>query len=264
MGSTWLPIKDDPSLDFIRAVESEVSARVRPIQLGVLRAGSVEDLELAHNMDPMEVGLPATSERLAAIAQAGLRKLVELQGDDGSFGVASGELDRKITTCSMAGLALIAGGGADGESEFAPALKRCRSSVHDALDDDGAAIGPWSLAWAAMFLAESQGPLPIKSGGPMMFSSGGPPKMIGLPPEAHGDEGVKVTHSFSFSSSGEAPENIDLEELKKKGNVQIMTIGPGGLSGMHAAPAGAAVAKADMPDEPLWSVDQVKMLAGAE
>ena len=78
VGSTWLPIKDDPSLDFIRAVESEVSARVQPIQLGVLRKGSVEELELAHDMDPMEVGLPATSERLEAIAQAGLRKLVEL------------------------------------------------------------------------------------------------------------------------------------------------------------------------------------------
>jgi len=264
VGSTWLPIKDDPSLDFIRAVESEVSARVRPIPLGVLRKGSVQELKLAHDMEPMEVGLPAASKRLDAIAQAGMRKLAELQRDDGSFGVASGDFDRKITTCSMAGLAWIAGGGADAESEFASALKRCQSSVAAALDDDNAEIGPWALAWAAMFLAESQGALPLTGGGPMMFSSGGPPETSPVTPEMLDGKGAKVTRTFSFSSSGDAPENIDLEELQKSGGVQIMVMGPGGMSGMHAPPTGAAVAKADMPDEPLWSIEQVKMLAGAE
>ena len=264
VGSTWLPIKDDPSLDFIRAVESEVSARVSPIPLFVLRKGRVAELKLAHEMEPMEVGLPAASKRLEAIARAGMRKLVDLQRDDGSFGDASGDLDQKITTSSMAGLALIAGGAADRESEFAPVLKRCRSSVHDALGDDNAEIGPWALAWATMFLAESQGPLPLTGGSPMTFSSSQPFEMSGAMPEMHGGKGVQITRSFSFSSDGEMPENFDLEELHKNGGVGIMVMGSGGLSGMHGVSAGATVAKSDMPDEPLWSFDQVETLAGAE
>lgn len=264
VGSTWLPNKDDPSLDFIRALESEVSARVRPIPLFVLRKGRVEELKLAHEMEPMEVGLPAASERLNAIAQAGLRKLAELQKEDGSFGEPSGDIDQTVMTCSVAGLALIAGGAAEADSEFASALKRCRSRVEDALGDHDAEIGPRPLAWAVMFLAESQGPLQLTGGGPMMFSAGGALKTSTVTPEALGNEGVKITRSFSFSSSGDAPENFDLEELQKKGNVQVMVMGPGGLSAMHAAPSAAALATVDMPDEPLWSLDQLKMLAGDE
>lgn len=283
VGETWLPNRDDPSQDLIRAVEAEVSAGVQPIELGVLRGGKVETLQLAHDMKPMEVGLPAASERLSEIAQAGLRSLAGLQGEDGSFRVASQTPEQSLTACSIAGLAFIVGGGQTSDSPHADALRRCRQQVEILLARDDAELGPWALAWATMFLAELSGPLEIAGGlsalppGALLAGGGGAVPITGggrsgpivirsghgtgesAPPPGAGKR--TMTYSFSVGGDSQLPEGLDINELMKQGKVQVFT--SGNLPGMESFP-GASAAKVEMPDEPLWTVEVLEQLADKE
>ncbi|MCH7873098.1 MAG: hypothetical protein IID33_15485, partial [Planctomycetes bacterium] len=271
VGETWLPNKDDPSLDLIRAVEAEVSAMVRPIRLSVLRDGTVQQLSLAHEMKPMEVGLPAASKRLGEIAQAGLRNLAESQAEDGSFPAANEDVSQSVATCSVAGLAFIAGGASADDSPFAQALEQCRARVEKAISNKESELSAWSLSWAAMFLAECAGPLEIAGGAvfnigqalPSFTPSGGKPVVMkmdsGTPGQAQHRGGMRT---FSFKSEGSLPEGMDLEELQKNGQVQIIRMGPGG--GMPGAAISGSAPTSEMADEPLWTVEQLQAIAGEE
>ena len=261
VAGAWLPNKEDPSLDLMRAIEDQVSSGADALELGVLRSGALDTVRLSPGLAPLEVGLPGPSERLEDMVRAGLRRLVALQADDGSFPGATGA-DAQVATCSLAGLALLAGGA--GEGGNAPALARCRARVEAAVDDLSSELGPWGTALATMFLAELAGPLELGASA-FITTAGVRPAALELP------EGMPSGAIVIGGQGGELPE-YPAEMLEKlgesgglaEGAVQFTVVGPPGATQV-AHPPGATPEAGEAPSEggtdgPLWTLEQLGQL----
>jgi len=266
VGDEWLPNKEDPGPDLMRAIEARVSAGEGSIGLGLWRAGKLEVATLAHDEVPLEVGLPGPSERLDGMARAGLERLVALQREDGTFeGADDPEAD--VVTCSLAGLALLAGGARDAEGELAGALDRCRDRVEAAIGDSERTLDPWGTALATMFLAELAGPLEIEA---VAFTTITGPE-VGGGHVATGDFEIPEGAVMYELGSDELPpelaellEGLDLPE--GGGGIQIsMASGPppdGALSGTTAPEE--ETGEAEPVVGPLWSLAELGALAGED
>lgn len=262
IGERWLPNKEDPGLDLMRAIEAEVSAAVESIDVGVLQHGKYVALAVKNDRKPMELGLPGPSERLGEMARTGLSHLA---GEVDQLEKIEDRNDR-LATASMAGLALAAGRATATDSPWFAAMSTCREVVSATITDEAAILTPWSTALATMFLAELAGPLDLGGDGNAVFMSAAPGGMPKLP-EGFSMEGVPpggvVTHSFVVEGdgSGGLPEGMDMSEMMKGGGgVMIM----GDPSMMPGQPPSATAATEDMPDDPAWTIEELKAIAGPD
>ncbi len=259
VGETWVPNRENPFLDVIRSVEAEVSAGVSTIDLGLVRGNTFVEVQVAYERMPFELGLPGASRRLAHMVRAGLKYLaVELSTSTGPS-----DLSERVALNSLAGLAFIAGGAHADDAPHAAALASCRSVVEQDVLTHAEDLDAWSAAWATIFLAELQGP-PEIGGGHFVAGVGEALTLPEMPEGAlsmHGlPEGAVVT-SFVIGGDddGGVPEGIDLGELQNGGGSFMVMGGP--LTPEHAS-GGAAANHEPMGDEPLWSIDELKALAG--
>jgi hypothetical protein len=260
VGDTWVPNKEDPGLDLYRLVESEVSAGLAHIRLSVLRDGKMTTILVDNDREPLEVGGPGASERLAAAGRAGLDHLAT---DDGG--------DADISATSLTGLAFIAAG----PDAYPTEVDRCAERVNAAITDEGRSMSTWDAAWATLFLAELAGPLAIETPtvrmatGPMTIGEGMPAgTIVGEPRIISADElpeGIEISEdatggTMTFSTSG-GDEMPDLSEMMESGNVQVMMVGPRDMPG---ATPDAAAPETEEIDGPLWTSEQLGALAGPE
>ncbi len=266
----WLPNKEDPGLDLMRALEAEVSSGVDPIELGLLRGGQPRTVQVSHGRSPLEVGLPGPSDRLGEMARAGLDRLAELGAADPSLG-AGGSADADAAISSLAGLAFLGGGSAEEGAAHAGDLARCRDRVPALVRDQGSQLGPWGAALAVMFLAELAGPLELE------------PRMIAMSTDAltvSGGEGIDwpadmpegtIVYGIQTGGGGDLP--VDLEEilsdlggLEGGGEIQISVVGgpPGQPLELASASGGEEPPAAEPVDGPLWTPEELALLAGDE
>ncbi len=163
VANNWLPIKEDATLDFIKAVEDQINARKYRIEIGYFRAGRFETTELNTDLESLDEGLPLPVDRFSHAAQAALQQLADLQLEDGSFTVDSGDTEGKLMATAMSGLAFLAAGNSEGQA-FAQPIESCLRFLGDRIDElqtetEPRPLDPLTAAWLGMFLAESDAPL---------------------------------------------------------------------------------------------------------
>ncbi len=268
VGETWLPNKEDPSLDLIELVEAEVSAGTGSFEVGFLRGSSWRTVSLAHAKTPLQLGLPNASTRLAELARSGRERLRAFQQEKYCFSVPGMETD--TATCALAGLAFLAGGSRPDDGADAEALASCRDRVLAAIRDETAPLDHWDLSLATIFLAELVGPLDVELPGFTIASSGG---AIELPGEGVAfemgelPEGAQV---MTFSSEDELPEGLaelisGMGEGGEGGGVgyTIFTSAGEAPPGVELGGGGHEMPMA-MTEGPLWALEQLAGLTGDE
>jgi hypothetical protein len=157
----YLPIKEDPSLDFLARLESAFSAGKNVIALEVLRRGAVHETLLSFDpekLPPLGQGDFKRNERYAKAARNGLEYLKSVQEEDGSFPVKHAGADAKLAVTSVAGLAFMAAGGLEEGNAYGENLSKCLAYMEKALDPekspDTKKIGHLGGAFALQFLSE--------------------------------------------------------------------------------------------------------------
>ena len=126
----WLPINDNPTLDFMREVESRVASTTTEIELQIFREGRCQSITLPISLVSLDEGLPYAVRRYSDAAVRGLSYLAGLQQADGSFGSESLGKDARLQITSLAGLAFLAAA----EEQFIPAADAALKYVGAELD----------------------------------------------------------------------------------------------------------------------------------
>ena len=152
VGEEMLPTKEDPTIDFIRLVEGEVSAEQPELLIRYLRNGKLQTAKGEVELVPLEQGLPLAIDRYREIASRAADYLAAQQGEDGSFAAAVDEPDPRILVSSLCGLAMHSVGS------HAAAVDKCVNFVTGQLKDPGT-NDPLVAAYALMFLVETAPPL---------------------------------------------------------------------------------------------------------
>ena len=127
----WLPINDDPTLDVIEQVETRVTSAEAETLIKVYRDGEIQSLTISNLAKSLDDGLPNSVARFSDAAMAGLKQLVAMQNEDGSFGDESCSQDSKLQITAVAGLALLS---ADSE-DFQSAIDQTIAYVGRRLDE---------------------------------------------------------------------------------------------------------------------------------
>lgn len=151
----WLPINDDPTLDFIKMVESRVSALHPTTQLKIFRNGEYQSLSVENITSSLDDGLPDQVSRFDSSVASGLKYLASLQKNDGSFGKADSSLDSNAQTTAVAGLSFLAAG----DEQFDSNIASCKAYLAAQLD---------ALAKSEVSEEESAEKPPAKEGAIMM------------------------------------------------------------------------------------------------
>jgi hypothetical protein len=154
VGGEMLPNTEDPTMDFIRLVEGEVSAEQSELTLQLVRNGKLQTVKTQIDLVPLERGLPLEVQRYAEQADRGLQFLLSQQQDDGSFSAASDDASATLIVSSLCGLALHADSDCD---ECQSAAQKCAEYVAAQVTDE-APVNPLTASYALMFLAESAPP----------------------------------------------------------------------------------------------------------
>ena len=145
-----LPIKEDPTLDFIQLVEGEVSAEQDELVLSYVRRGKLQTAKTPIDLVPLEQGLPRNIKRYTDQAQRGLKFLLAHQNEDGSFSAAADEVNAQLIVSSLCGLALHTGGDSE---QCQTAANRCLEFVLSQLTEDRT-LDPLAASYALEFLVE--------------------------------------------------------------------------------------------------------------
>ena len=107
VGEDWLPIKDDPTLDFIRLIEEKVAGDQDSIQLQVFDGNSLRSVSIKSEAPSLEPTSESVVPRYQTALAKGLQHLGSRQNEDGSFG-ATEDVSQKLQTTCMAGLSFLA------------------------------------------------------------------------------------------------------------------------------------------------------------
>lgn len=126
----WLPIKDNPSLDFVRELENQIAAAENKVELKLLRKGELMSVSFSHGQASLDEGLPTAVIRLSESARKGLKKLADSQNDDGSLGNHAGSANSRIQISAISGLAFLA----SGDKEFQPNAEKCLGLIAAEID----------------------------------------------------------------------------------------------------------------------------------
>jgi hypothetical protein len=157
VGESWLPNKEDPSLDLLALIEQAISEGAEDVPIGVLRNGALASIPLPLDRPALEIGLPADVRRFRMAVEAGLDRLAAQQSEDGSFTGATPGPSTDLAVTALAGVAFLAGGSTTDEGRHAEAVARCEAWVTAAVAETGTDPGEfdtWGLSFALMFLAE--------------------------------------------------------------------------------------------------------------
>lgn len=130
VGENWLPIKDDPTLDFLSELETAISSGNEEIQLGILRNGNQEKVSLKHGLVSIDDGLPTDVARINDAADLAFRNLASRQNQDGSFGDSSANAGERLKVTARSGLALLA----SGHNDYQQHIDQCLAFVAAQVD----------------------------------------------------------------------------------------------------------------------------------
>ena len=128
--ATWLPIKDDPTLDFIQDLETRVSAGETKTDLQILRNGELQSITISNPSKSLDDGLPSQVERFAKSTELGLDHLATLQQADGSFGDPECNGDERLQTTALCGLSFLAGGA----EKYSENIEKCKTFLAGQID----------------------------------------------------------------------------------------------------------------------------------
>ncbi len=160
VGESYLPNKEDPTLDLIGLIEGEISAGKQEISLVRLRDGEVDRFSIPVTIPALEAGYPLDIQRFKTAGRQGLGFLSKAQRDDGSFDTESNSAVSRLAVTSLAGLAFLASGSTQSEGDFAANIDRCfgfvEANVAAGQEDDSAGeqTSVFAVSYALMFLAE--------------------------------------------------------------------------------------------------------------
>lgn len=132
VGERWLPINDDPTMDFIRELETEVSSGSEKIAISVMRDGACETVDIDNVVKPLSEGMPYDVARLKDAAARGADYLASQQNDDGSFGNETIEPYERLQVTAVCGLALLAA-----DNDFQSNLDQCLKFIGETIDACG-------------------------------------------------------------------------------------------------------------------------------
>ncbi len=155
----WLPIKEDPTLDLIKAVEDQINAGRKEIEVGYYRDGKFAKALIQTELESLDHGLPRPVARMVDLSTATLKHLARLQTDDGSFAVAADNVDAKLIATSMSGLAFLSA-DPSASNEFEQSVAGCLKYIGEQLDrfasdSEAAGLDPLTASHVALFLSES-------------------------------------------------------------------------------------------------------------
>ena len=150
----WMPIKEDPTRDLIRLVETQISGAKDSIELGYLRGGEYQTTSLTVGIPSIDEGLPLATERGVTASKQGLEQLAQLQLEDGSYACDSGDAGGKLAVTAMAGLAFLSADESTAEN-FKSNADACLEFVSSQLEDGISEMDPLIGAYVGMFLAET-------------------------------------------------------------------------------------------------------------
>ena len=160
VGESYLPNKEDPTLDLIGLVEGEISAGKQEIAIVRLRDGKVDEFSIPVTMPALEAGYPLDIQRFKTAGRQGLAFLSNAQRDDGSFDTDSNSATSRLAVTSLAGLAFLASGSTRSDGDFAANIDLCfefvEANAAAPLEDDSAGeqTSVFAVSYALMFLAE--------------------------------------------------------------------------------------------------------------
>lgn len=130
VGDDWLPIKDNPTMDFLAKLEDQITAGASSIELGILRSGKYETVSLRHGQTSLDEGLPTQVTRFDQAAQRALQQLAGTQHEDGSFGITDKNPDDQLRITSLVGLAMLA----SGDDDFRENVNKCLTFLGAEID----------------------------------------------------------------------------------------------------------------------------------
>ena len=107
VAENWLPIKEDPTLDFIKSVEDQINAQKKEIEIGYLRSGDYAVAKLDADLKSLDQDLPLANPRFIDSSTALLKKLLTMQQVDGSFAGASESNEYRLVVTALCGLAML-------------------------------------------------------------------------------------------------------------------------------------------------------------
>ena len=139
----WLPIKDDPTLDFIRLLESSVAAMKETTELSVYD-GRQKFVTIKNNTVSLEPTIDNQVPRYQIAHGRGLEHLAKQQNEDGSFGPASesseqnlkqdfeadADFDQTLQTTCLAGMSLLTAR----DDQYQPNVDKCLEFVAQQID----------------------------------------------------------------------------------------------------------------------------------
>ncbi|MFK7767389.1 MAG: hypothetical protein AB8B55_09225 [Mariniblastus sp.] len=124
----WLPIKDDPTLDFIERLELHVATGAKTTKLQVFDGYRCRTIEIQNVAGPLTPNQAGIFDRYQDAANLGLKYLAIQQKADGAFGPE--DFDHSLQTTSMAGLSFLA----SGDQQFQSNVDACLEFVAGKLD----------------------------------------------------------------------------------------------------------------------------------
>ena len=151
----WLPIKENPTLDLIGRIESQISAEKSKVAIGYLRNGKFATAKLETQISSLDENLPLATERIVASVDGAIQHLAALQQTNGSFLASSNDVQSQLVATSLAGLALLSADESNSR-KYSSHVQACLSFIAarfaDELPEDMNAL---TCAYVAQFLAES-------------------------------------------------------------------------------------------------------------
>ena len=155
----WLPVKENPGLELFELIENQLNSGNVPISIGLLRGGEYLTVDMETDFKSLDENLPNASPRIIASVENALEYLASQQQDDGSFAVAKEDLDARLISTSLAGLAFLSGDKSL-RARHEANVRQCLAFIQSKLTGDvPKGLQPIACAYVAQFLSESDAEL---------------------------------------------------------------------------------------------------------
>ncbi len=152
---TWLPVKTEPTQDFIELIENANTAKTGSVELLVLRDSRLTKIELTVDQKPIDDGLPLASDRFIDLTKFALDYLASRQNLDGSFPTQRNEWNAKRISTSLAGLAFLSAAPSIADN-YKSNIGDCLSFISKSFSDtQSRPVDPLTIAYVVQFFAES-------------------------------------------------------------------------------------------------------------
>ena len=127
----WLPIKDDPTLDFIKELELNVVTGAETTELRIYDGRRCKTVEIKNVADSLEPGQDYQVVRFQNALELGLKHLAGEQKEWGSFALTEANSDVILQTAAIAGLSFLS----SADDQFQPNIEKCLAYVGQNIDE---------------------------------------------------------------------------------------------------------------------------------